>query len=63
MCQTASNLIEKDRRSPKNVVTQIKALRKKPGFLKSDRKGFRKMMSSKSFRKKEIEEEGGCGCN
>lgn len=66
MCQTAINLIEKEGRSPKAVMTQIRALRKKSGFLKSDQKVLRKMLSKKLLRgKKEsnTEEQRGGGYN
>ena len=52
MCQTAINLIEKEGRSPKAVMSQIRALRKKSGFLKSDQKVLRKMLSKKLLRGK-----------
>lgn len=53
---------------PKSLTAQIRTFRKNPGFLKSECKDFRKMMSKKLLggrkekekRKKEIEEEGGC---
>jgi len=51
-------------------MAQIRALRKKPGFLKSDHKDFRKVMSKKLLGEGERERErgrerwksgGGCG--
>lgn len=39
-------------------MTYIRTLREKAGFLKSDQKDFRKMMSKKLFRKKERDQEG-----
>ena len=47
-------------------MAQIRALEKRPGLLKSDRKGFRKMVSKKLLgereREREVEEEQACGC-
>lgn len=40
-------------------MAQIRALRKKPGFLKSDHKDFRKMMRKKFLGERERERERG----